>query len=142
VLLTVAEELHFGRVAERLQINRSRVSQVINVLEARIGGRLFERTSRRVRLTPIGEQLQNEVSGPYRQLQDVLVHVRDAATGVAGTLRIGMYSTLSGGPHITEIVRTFETRHPGRVDEVPAPVQVEVEHALSMAIGFSPLVAT
>ncbi len=50
VFLTVAEELHFGRAADRLQISASRVSQVIRALEDRIGGRLFERTSRRLRV--------------------------------------------------------------------------------------------
>ena len=45
VFLMVAEELHFGRAAERLQIDRSRVSQMINALEAKVGGRLLERTT-------------------------------------------------------------------------------------------------
>ena len=54
VFLTTAEELHFGRAADRLQINPSRVSQVIRQLEDKVGGRLFERTSRRVALTPWG----------------------------------------------------------------------------------------
>lgn len=113
VFLAVAEELHFGRAALRLQINRSRVSQIINALEARIGGRLFDRTSRRVRLTPVGEQLETELRRPYRELQGVLIHAREAATGVAGTLRIGLYSPLSAGPYMTEIVRSFQPRHPG-----------------------------
>ena len=68
VFLAVAEELHFGRAAERLQINRSRVSQIIKTLELRLGAQLFERTSRRVRLTPIGEQIVTEIAGPYREL--------------------------------------------------------------------------
>ncbi len=89
VFLTVAEELHFGRAAERLQINRSRVSQIINTLEARIGGRLFERTSRRVRLTPLGEETQIKITPVYEQLQQVLEETREAAAGVTGTPRIG-----------------------------------------------------
>jgi DNA-binding transcriptional LysR family regulator len=52
--LTLAEELHFGRTAERLELTPSRVSQTIRTLETRVGGRLFERTSRRVRLTTTG----------------------------------------------------------------------------------------
>lgn len=47
--LTLAEELHFGRAGERLGVSPSRVSQTIRTLETRIGGRLFERSSRRVR---------------------------------------------------------------------------------------------
>jgi DNA-binding transcriptional LysR family regulator len=64
-----------------------------------------------VRLTPLGEQLASELAPAYRQLNDVLVHAREAATGVAGELRIGIYA-MSAGAHMPEIVRTFETRHP------------------------------
>lgn len=111
VLLALAEELHFGHAADRLQLNRSRVSQIINTIETRIGGRLFERTSRRVRFTPLGEQLASELAGPYGQLCDILISAREAARGVAGQLRIGIYA-MSAGPHMSEIVGTFETRHP------------------------------
>ncbi|WP_326645238.1 LysR family transcriptional regulator [Nonomuraea fuscirosea] len=57
IFLTLAEELHFGRTAERLPLTHARVSQVIKKQERAIGSDLFYRTSRRVRLTPIGEQL-------------------------------------------------------------------------------------
>jgi DNA-binding transcriptional LysR family regulator len=113
VFLVVAQELHFGRAAERLLMNRSRVSQIIKTLEARVGGRLFDRTSRQVRLTPLGKRLRAETSAPYGELQNALASVHQAATGVAGTLRVGMYMRASAGPHMVEIVRTFETRHPG-----------------------------
>jgi DNA-binding transcriptional LysR family regulator len=110
--LTVAEELHFGRAAERLGITPSYVSQTIRALEGRVGGKLFERTSRRVRLTPVGEQLQASLAPAYEQVESALADARDAAVGVAGRLRIGIYFTLSGGPHMAEIVHTFETRQP------------------------------
>jgi DNA-binding transcriptional LysR family regulator len=45
--LILAEELHFGRAAERLQIAPSYLSQRIRALEAKLGGPVFERTSRR-----------------------------------------------------------------------------------------------
>ncbi len=110
--LLLAEELHFARTAERLGVTPARVSQMIRKLEARVGGRLFDRTSRRVRLTPAGEQLVGEIVEPYHELQGVLTRARQNATEVEGTLRIGLYSLLSGGPHMTDIVRTFKTRHP------------------------------
>lgn len=67
--LAVAEELHFGRAAERLGINASRVSQIIRELEAKLGGRLFERTSRRVALTPAGERLLSGIEPTYAELR-------------------------------------------------------------------------
>jgi DNA-binding transcriptional LysR family regulator len=113
VFLAVAEELHFGRAAERLEIKRSRVSQIINSLEARLGGRLFERTSRRVRLTPLGEQFLAGIGPIFQQLCHVIERTRAAAGGTAGPLRIGAYSVALFGPHLGEIIEAFEARHPG-----------------------------
>ncbi|MFF1876232.1 LysR family transcriptional regulator, partial [Kitasatospora herbaricolor] len=56
IFLTLAEELHFGRTAEKLYISAPRVSQAIAQQEKRIGAPLFERTSRKVTLTPLGVQ--------------------------------------------------------------------------------------
>lgn len=52
VFLTLADELHFGRTAERLHLSQARVSQVVRKLERAIGAALFERTTRTVSLTP------------------------------------------------------------------------------------------
>jgi DNA-binding transcriptional LysR family regulator len=110
--LALAEELHFGRTAERLGVTPSRVSQTLRSLEARIGGRLFDRTSRTVRLTPLGEQLQTTVTLPYAQLLQAVEASREAATGVAGTLRIGMYTESLAGPHLVDVIVAVEARYP------------------------------
>jgi DNA-binding transcriptional LysR family regulator len=111
VLLTL-EERHFGRTARRLTLTPSRVSQTLRTLETRVGGRLFDRTSRHVSLTPLGEQLVRELRPAYQQLEQALDAARQQATGIAGTLRLGMYTPVNGGPHIVEIIKTFEARHP------------------------------
>ncbi|MFQ6689222.1 LysR family transcriptional regulator, partial [Bordetella pertussis] len=52
--LAVASELHFGRAAEKLYMSQSSVSEAVKALERALGAPLFDRTSRRVALTPLG----------------------------------------------------------------------------------------
>jgi DNA-binding transcriptional LysR family regulator len=112
VFLTVAEELHFGRAADRLALTPSRVSQTIRGLETQVGGRLFDRTSRSVRLTPLGEAFRSRIGPAFELIQRAFEETREIATGLAGDLRLGMYTPVNGGPHLTEIITTFETRYP------------------------------
>ncbi|MHA6792373.1 GDSL-type esterase/lipase family protein [Pseudonocardia bannensis] len=79
VFLAVAEELHFGRAAARLHLTPSRVSQAIRALERRIGAPLFERTSRSVRLTPLGRTLFEEVRPAFQRLEEALRRAKRAA---------------------------------------------------------------
>ena len=53
--LEVKEQLHFGRAAERLFLGQPTVSETVRRLERELGGQLFERSTRQVRLTPLGE---------------------------------------------------------------------------------------
>lgn len=112
VFLTLAEELHFGRTAERLRLTPSRVSQTIRTLESRVGGQLFVRTSRRVSLTPLGEQLLRRMRPAYEQMERAVAETREAAVGVAGVVRVGTYTPVNYGPHFLEIIETFQTRYP------------------------------
>ncbi|MQA81469.1 MAG: LysR family transcriptional regulator [Streptosporangiales bacterium] len=112
VFLTLADELHFGRTADRLYLSQARVSQTVRALESRVGGRLFERTSRQVSLTPLGERLRDELRPGYEQILRAFAAARERTRGVAGTLRIGVMSLLVGGPHLNRILRRFEEAHP------------------------------
>jgi DNA-binding transcriptional LysR family regulator len=110
IFLTLAEELHFGRTAERLRVSSARVSQAIGLQERRIGAALFDRTSRRVTLTPIGARLRDDLTAGYRNIQDGLAAARTAARGVAGTLRLGTMGALAH--EITDVITRFRTLHP------------------------------
>ena len=112
VFLAVAQELHFGRAADKLGLTQSRVSQMIRTLESQVGGRLFDRTSRHAALTPVGEELRRQMAPAYEQILQGYAHVHELATGVAGTVRLGLPYLAVGGPHLVEIVKTFEARHP------------------------------
>jgi DNA-binding transcriptional LysR family regulator len=112
VFLTLAEELHFGRTAERLKLTPSRVSQSLRGLEHKLGAQLLHRTSRRVQLTRFGERFRADVGPAYDRLAGVLERTNVAARSLEGTLRLGLLSGPAGGAHLVEIIGAFEALHP------------------------------
>nr|WP_225953317.1 LysR family transcriptional regulator [Kibdelosporangium phytohabitans] len=112
VLLVLAEELHFGRTARRLYLSQPRISQTVRAVEDRLGGRLFERSSRRVRLTALGERLCEELRPAYEHFRRAVTVATDLARGVSGELRVCVASYAMAGPFFTRIVREFQQRHP------------------------------
>ncbi|MFE2727163.1 LysR family transcriptional regulator [Kitasatospora sp. NPDC059327] len=110
IFLALAEELHFGRTAERLRISQARVSQAIKKQERRIGAALFDRTSRSVTLTPVGEVLRVELQQAYDLIHGGLARASEAALGVRGTLRLGVMGAL--GHEMRPLIDTFRTRYP------------------------------
>ncbi|WP_030104085.1 LysR family transcriptional regulator [Actinoalloteichus caeruleus] len=120
-LLTLAEELHFGRTAERLGYSQSRVSQLVAELERRLGVRLVERTSRRVALTRFGVQFVDEVRPAYEELTAVYSRARDRARRrELRELRVGFH-----GDVYEEITEAFRS--------------LRAEHGVSMALSEVPL---
>jgi DNA-binding transcriptional LysR family regulator len=119
--LAVAEELHFGRAASRLHVTTSHVSQTIQRLERHVGAPLFERTSRRVGLTPLGTRLYHELRRAYDAVVAAIDHARAEARSQAGTLVIGATVTTSG-PWQDRLITAFERLYPDcrtNVREVP-----------------------
>jgi len=112
VFQTICQERHFGRAADRLQLSRSRVSQVLAQLEVKLGVRLFNRTSRSVTITADGERLHAQISQPYGELLGALREVHTRGQRVGGELRLGLLFPSSGGVKLEEIVERFEWRHP------------------------------
>jgi DNA-binding transcriptional LysR family regulator len=111
-LLVLAEELHFGRTAQRLHVSTTRVSQTIKQLERRVGVPLFERTSRHVALTAIGEQLVGDVRPGYEQIQAGLTRAIDAARGVDGELGVGFVGAATG-QLLVQAEKRFTRQYPG-----------------------------
>ncbi|KUJ54574.1 hypothetical protein ACZ90_66370 [Streptomyces albus subsp. albus] len=92
----VAEELHFGRAAERLGMAQPPLSQRIRGLEEELGTRLFDRNSRGVRLTTAGEVLLAESEELLALTERLRARVARAGRGAYGTLRVGVPPELPG----------------------------------------------
>ncbi|MFC7625896.1 LysR family transcriptional regulator [Microlunatus sp. GCM10028923] len=113
VFLALAEELHFGRAAERLGLTTSRVSQSVRALERKLGGgRLFDRTSRTVALTDLGAALHRDLVPALANLEDVVLRARERGDG-PGPVRVGLLNAASGGAVLNAAVRRYESRYPG-----------------------------
>ncbi|GAB2941017.1 LysR family transcriptional regulator [Micromonospora polyrhachis] len=109
--LTLAEELHFGRTAERLRVTTGRISHVVKKLERRIGAPLFERTSRVVVLTPIGRQLADDLAPLVAQTDQAVRRAVDAGRGISGQLRVAFLGEWTA-PVLLKAVSLFAERHP------------------------------
>ncbi|MFG2873839.1 LysR family transcriptional regulator [Streptomyces sp. NPDC048337] len=110
IFLTLSEELHFGRTAERLHVSAARVSQAIKKQERSIGAELFERSSRQVRLTPVGEQLCGDLKPVFQSLKASLERARLAAQGKTDVLRVGLMVT--NGHELRPFWDAFRSQHP------------------------------
>src|SRR3954469_4583267 len=87
--VAVAEELHFGRAAERLHIAQSPLRQQIQRLERQVGAMLFGRNRRKVGLTGACNGMLTPATEALGQADLAEPAARAAAGGRAGTLRIG-----------------------------------------------------
>lgn len=87
--LAVAEELHFGRAARRLHISQPPLSQQIRKLEDELGVRLFERTQRRVSLTPAGQVFLVKVQSLLAGAEEAKRAAQRASRGELGRLVVG-----------------------------------------------------
>ncbi|MCZ4583816.1 LysR family transcriptional regulator [Rhodococcus opacus] len=110
--LAVAEELHFGRAAQRLHSAQPPLSRTIRRLEKQLGATLFERSTRNVRLTSAGEALL----GPAREILDACrlaeIAVAAAGRGQVGRVRIG-FAGVSSHLLIGRWAKLVRHTHPG-----------------------------
>ncbi|WP_198971864.1 LysR family transcriptional regulator [Xylophilus sp. ASV27] len=109
--MAVAEELHFGRAAQRLHMTQPPVTQAIAQLEKSLGVMLFDRTRRRVALTPAGEALLPDVRDLLARAQALPARARAAAAGQVGRVRIAFVSTV-GFERLPAWVREFRVLCP------------------------------
>jgi DNA-binding transcriptional LysR family regulator len=96
--VAVAEELHFGRAADRLQMSQPPLSQAIKQLERQLGCELLHRTQRSVALTVAGAAFLYQCRALIRQAEDAEIAARHAATGRGGLVRVGAVTSAFSWP--------------------------------------------
>ncbi len=107
----VAEELHFGRAAQQLNIAQPALSRSIKHLETQIGVRLLERNNRNVSLTNAGEVFLTGCRTLINSLEGTVIQTRKASVGEAGHLIIG-YTDFAIGGLMPKILRDFRRLYP------------------------------
>ncbi len=136
--IAVAEELHFGRAARRLGITQPPLSLQIQRLEAGLGVSLFERTNRRVQLTPAGSALLEEARQVIVRFNNAVSTAQRAANGETGSLTVAFAASVMFLA-LPRIIRRFRERFPDvrlELRELPTGPQITALRAGELDIGF------
>ncbi|MBR8129117.1 LysR substrate-binding domain-containing protein [Burkholderia ambifaria] len=125
--VTVADERHFGRAAERLSMTQPPLSQAIRALEDALGVALFVRTKRSVALTAVGAALLPDVRRLLAAADALPPLARRLARGEAGSLSLAFVSTADYGL-LPSLLRAFGARYPQvrlQLAEATSDVQID-----------------
>ncbi|HEB4876700.1 TPA: LysR family transcriptional regulator [Kluyvera ascorbata F0526] len=139
--LAVAEEGHFGRAAERLNIVQPALSMQIKALESELGGALFIRTSRRVELTEAGQLMLTEAKRTLMQAEYARQTVARSLRGETGRVRVGFAGNAIFSGKMTADLREFHYAYPDVelvIEEMAPQSQVDAILAGQLDIGYTP----
>jgi DNA-binding transcriptional LysR family regulator len=109
--LAVGETLSFRKAAEQLGIAQPALSRSVRQFEQQLGFALFERTTRRVALTPAGEALYRDAADTMQRLTRAITHATRVAQGLSGTIMVG-YSTFAATGPMPDIIIEFRKQYP------------------------------
>jgi len=110
--VAVAEERHFGRAAERLQMGQSPLSRAVRELESDLGARLFERNTRRTNITDAGLVLLAEARRIFEALDQARQKVAVVAQGHRGLVRIGLSEGAAAQSRLARLFTLFRRDEP------------------------------
>ena len=135
----LAEELHFGKAAARLNVSQPPFSRQIQALEHELGVALVVRRNQRVTLTPAGAAFRADIAKVFAALEFSAKHAKAVAAGEAGRLVVGMTGSISFGitPHI---LQSFRRAFPGvRLEIAHQMKALQIESLLThrITVGFT-----
>ncbi len=141
--VAVAEELHFGRSAERLHMTQQPLSQQIRQLETELGVLLFHRNKRRVQLTEPGLAFLGEARQILQKAAQAIDMVRQVAQGESGRLKVG-FSGFATYSILPKVLRIFRERFPQvelELEEMTTSVQVQAlqDHQIHLGLMIPPV---
>lgn len=126
--MVLAQELHFRRAAERLEMTQGPLSLAIQALEEDLGARLFQRTRRSVELTEAGKALQATTPAIFERVENARTHVRRTVAGEVGRLTLGFTSATSLMPFFPAVIQQYRTQRPNvavTLRELPSTLQMQ-----------------
>jgi DNA-binding transcriptional LysR family regulator len=136
--VTVAEELHFGRAAQRLQIAQPPLSQQIRQLEEELGVQLFHRTKRSVQLTEAGQLFLEEACQILTRAEQAIQIVQRADRGETGRLTLSFVGSATYSV-LPVVLKVFRRRFPEvllSLHEMTTTQQVQALHEDRIHLGF------
>jgi DNA-binding transcriptional LysR family regulator len=148
--IAIAEHGSFGRAAEGLHVTQTGLTRRLQNLEAFLGVRLVERTTRSVALTPIGREFLPQARRLVSELAAALTEIRESGKALRGEITIACVPTV-GVQYLPRIIQQYSARHPGsrfrildhasfRVAE--AVLRREAEFGITLAGSHDPELAT
>ncbi|WP_460126042.1 LysR family transcriptional regulator [Pseudomonas sp. S2_C03] len=115
--ICAADEGSFSAAARRMGLTPAAVSKSVGQLEARLGVRLFQRSTRSLALTSEGERLYGQVRLPWGEIGDALTDLRQGAGKPAGTLKVSLAYTV-GREYFVPLMNEFVRRYPDVVPDL------------------------
>lgn len=124
--VTIAENKHFGTAANKLSISQPSLSQALVALENGLGVQLIERSTRKVIVTPVGEELLPYAKATLEAADTFLAHSRGANGTLSGPLTLGLIPTVA--PYLlTGVLTGFKDNYP---ELEPRIVEEQTKHLL------------
>ncbi len=127
--VAVAEELHFGRAAERLEMAQPPLSRQIAQLEKDLGVQLFDRSRSQIRLTPAGDVMLERARDIIERLESTYREVSLIGQGSAGRLRIAFVGSASHGV-LPTLIKSYRSHYPNVDLALSAMNNAELERAV------------